>query len=157
MPRWPQQTAEERFWAQVDKNGPVPARRPELGPCHIWTGPTQRNGYGRFGLGRRVDGQMLAHRYAFSLQAELGTDEELDHLCRNRSCVRSSHLEVVTHRVNMLRGDTIAARNASRTHCPQGHAYAGANLYIDPRGDRQCRACRREACRRSYARKKAAA
>lgn len=30
------QTYEQRFWAKVDKNGPVV--RPELGPCWIWTG-----------------------------------------------------------------------------------------------------------------------
>jgi hypothetical protein len=29
-------TLEERFWEKVDKNGPVPAHRPELGPCWVW-------------------------------------------------------------------------------------------------------------------------
>jgi hypothetical protein len=154
MPRWPIRTPEERFWGQVDKNGPVPVHRPELGPCHVWTGPTHRNGYGTFSLGSRTAGRQLAHRYAFAIEAPLGDEEELDHLCRNRPCVRQSHLEIVTHQVNMLRGDTIAARNASRTHCPQGHAYAGADLYIDPRGHRQCKPCRRAACRKSYANRK---
>jgi hypothetical protein len=146
-----------RFWEKVAKNGPVPAHRPELGPCWLWTGPTHRNGYGTFSLGSRAAGRKLAHRYAFALETTLRDDEELDHQCRVRNCVRRSHLEVVTHQVNMLRGDTIAARNAARTHCPQGHPYAGPNLYVDPRGNRQCRTCRRAACRKSYAKKKAAA
>ena len=31
-----------------------------------------------------------------------------------------------------------------KTHCPQGHEYAGTNLYISPRGSRICRTCMRE-------------
>lgn len=38
--------------------------------------------------------------------------------------------------------------NAAKTHCPQGHPYAGDNLYISPQGYRQCRACGRESARR---------
>lgn len=30
-----------------------------------------------------------------------------------------------------------------KTHCPQGHPYAGENLFIDNRGRRNCRICRR--------------
>lgn len=36
--------------------------------------------------------------------------------------------------------------NASKTHCPRGHPYAGENLLIR-QGRRYCRACRREAAR----------
>ncbi|MET8278291.1 HNH endonuclease signature motif containing protein [Micromonospora sp. NPDC005174] len=32
-----------------------------------------------------------------------------------------------------------------KTHCPSGHPYAGANLYVDTHGRRQCRTCRRAA------------
>jgi|SRR5580658_5854190 hypothetical protein len=28
-------SVEERFWSKVDKNGPVPSHRPELGQCWI--------------------------------------------------------------------------------------------------------------------------
>jgi hypothetical protein len=35
-----------------------------------------------------------------------------------------------------------AARRRTKTHCPHGHALAGDNLYINPRGNRECRACR---------------
>jgi hypothetical protein len=37
-----------------------------------------------------------------------------------------------------------------KTHCPQGHAYEGENLYVTPAGERKCRACTREANRRAY-------
>lgn len=30
----------------------------------------------------------------------------------------------------------------AKTTCPKGHPYAGSNLYINPRGHRECRACR---------------
>lgn len=43
---------------------------------------------------------------------------------------------------------------AVKTHCPKDHPYDGENLYIDSRGHRQCRECRREAVRRQQARKR---
>jgi hypothetical protein len=52
-------------------------------------------------------------------------------------------LEAVTHRENMLRGDTPNARALTQTHCVNGHPYTEANTYIDPtHGTRSCRACR---------------
>jgi hypothetical protein len=46
---------------------------------------------------------------------------------------------------------------ASRTHCPQGHEYAGDNLYVYPDGARRhCRECGRADSRRYRARKRAA-
>lgn len=128
----------ERFWSNVDKNGPLPERNPELGSCWVYQGYLN-NGYARFYLNQEV--YYLAHRYAYALEGELTTAEELDHLCRNRACVRRSHLEIVSHRENTLRGDTIAARNAAKTHCPAGHLYSGDNLVISRDGSRECKAC----------------
>ena len=31
-----------------------------------------------------------------------------------------------------------------KSHCPQGHSYTVENTYVDPRGGRQCRTCKRE-------------
>ncbi|MFI2348057.1 HNH endonuclease [Streptomyces sp. NPDC019443] len=69
---------------------------------------------------------------------------ELDHLCRVRACVRADHLEAVTHRENTLRGDTIPARRAIKTHCLRGHPYNTENTYRSPKNHRSCRSCRRE-------------
>lgn len=44
----------------------------------------------------------------------------------------------------------------SATHCPQGHPYSGPNLYIDFRGHRQCRVCKRASGRRALEKKRAA-
>lgn len=47
--------------------------------------------------------------------------------------------------------------NASREFCPQGHPYAGDNLYVYPgRPHRGCRACRREHARNHAKRREAA-
>lgn len=34
-------------------------------------------------------------------------------------------------------------QNVSKTHCPKGHPYLGENVYIDPKGNRRCRECKR--------------
>ncbi|MFZ2529632.1 MAG: HNH endonuclease signature motif containing protein [Rhodococcus sp. (in: high G+C Gram-positive bacteria)] len=75
----------------------------------------------------------------------------IDHLCRVRHCVNPAHLEPVTNRENTLRGDCVDAnreRSLSRTHCKHGHELTPKNTYIDPRGYRECRTCRRAAERR---------
>jgi hypothetical protein len=68
----------------------------------------------------------------------------VDHLCRNRACVCPDHLEAVTLRTNLLRGDTVTARNSTVAACPKGHLYSGDNLRTDDNGWRHCRSCKRE-------------
>ena len=134
-------TTEERFWAKVDKNGPIPQFRPDLGPCWLWTGRTDKRGYGSF---RCFNHTSTAHRWAYMLFVGSIADElEVDHLCRITSCVNLSHLEPVTSRENMLRGFSPATANAKATHCPRGHPYDLFNTYLY-KGHRHCVACKRE-------------
>ena len=108
-----------RFWAKVDKCGPIPAHRPELAPCWIWTAGLQ-HGYGCFWSGSIKTRR--AHRIAYEAQCgPLSPGLVLDHLCRERRCVNPAHLEVVTDRENILRGEGTGARFARRTHCKRGH------------------------------------
>ena len=54
------------------------------------------------------------------------------------------HVEPVTTRENLLRGETLAAANVAKTHCPQGHAYTNNNILWKRGGrTRACRECNR--------------
>ena len=130
-----------RFWEKVNKDGPVPASRPELGPCWMWLAGTFSRGYGVFQWHNKA---RLAHHFVYEkLRGPVPKGLELDHLCRNTSCVNLSHLEAVTHRENVLRGDGVAAHRARQTHCKRGHALTEENVYLYPRGgNRACRVCR---------------
>jgi hypothetical protein len=107
--------------------------------CWEWRGSRLVSGYG---LLVNADGSLLAHRVVYELLVgPIPDGMELDHLCRNPSCVRPSHLEPVTHAENTRRGNA-GKHQASRTHCPQGHEYTAENTYVH-NGRRNCRACRR--------------
>lgn len=123
---------EARFWTKAAHSD----------GCRLWTGPLTRDGYGRF----QVDGRLvLAHRWAYEhWVGPIPEGLEIDHLCRVRNCVWPEHLEPVTHLENVRRG----VRPPLKTHCPQGHEYAGDNLYVNPAGYRECRTCSRAATRR---------
>jgi hypothetical protein len=86
----------ERFWAKVNKDGPVPAGRPELGKCWEWTGHRKKEyGYGIFSTGHTSSA--LASRFIYELEmGPIGRGLELKYLCENKSCVRTSHLSIVT-------------------------------------------------------------
>ena len=129
--------------------------------CWLWTAHVNASGYGTFG----VDGHsQLAHRVSYFLHVGAIPDgKQLDHLCHtadlscvggttcpHRRCVNPAHLEPVALTENIFRSpNTRASINASRTHCPQGHAYDEANTYLmaNP-GNRMWRACR--ACRAAH-------
>src|SRR5207248_947904 len=124
--------AEARFLAKIDKTD----------GCWLWRGERPRGLYGRFKSGGR---RVSAHRWAYEhWRGPIPEGLLIDHLCRNPGCVTPAHLEPVTQRTNLLRGDTFQARNVAKTHCPQGHPYDEANTYPVPQGGgRGCLTCRR--------------
>lgn len=107
--------------------------------CWIWRGSTSTVGYGQFHVWGRL---VTAHRFVYELY--VGPIPEglvLDHLCRNRQCVNPAHLEPVTHRINILRGEGAGARNAAKEECPRGHPLTPENVRPSPRGFRRCSTC----------------
>lgn len=106
--------------------------------CWLWTGLLNRDGYGKFSVG----GWKLAHRVAFATLRGY-EPKQLDHLCRVRCCVNPAHLEEVDNRTNSLRGVGACARNARKTHCPNGHPLVIGNLRraAAARGWRGCLTC----------------
>lgn len=133
---------QRRFWAKVDRSGPVPDSKPEIGGCWLWVASCQPSGYGQIRRGKTT---ALAHRVAYELLVgPIGDGLDLDHLCRVRSCVNPAHLEPVTRRENARRG----LRGVLLVACPKGHPYSDQNTYICPDGSRRCRTCHRIEMRR---------
>jgi hypothetical protein len=125
--------------------------------CWIWLGAIlKRSGYGRITVTRWSpsdasldDGprrkNVLIHRHIYELVNNTKIPDGLvcDHLCRVRSCVNPRHIDIVTQRVNSIRG----AGASLKTHCPFGHPYSGDNLFYQKgtsgHPHRMCRECSR--------------
>ncbi len=144
----------DRWWAKVDKDGPLPTYAPFLGCCWCWLGKPNKLGYGAIQVDHR---SRPAYRVGYELLVGPVPDGlVLDHLCRVPICVRPSHLEPVTQAENALRGYGIMAEYARKTVCVNGHPLVGpdARLYDDPRG-RVCIPCHNANQRALYRKRKA--
>lgn len=123
----------ELFWKRVERGG--------ANECWPWTGSTTWDRYGLFSWGEPggKTGHGRPHRLAYQLLVgPIPEGLTLDHLCRNRVCCNPAHLEPCTRLENYKRG---IHKETTKTHCPQGHEYAGWNLIVTNKGHRRCRAC----------------
>lgn len=85
-------STEERFWFHLNK-----VEFTE--DCWVWVGAKDGEGYGLFSMGKRC---ARAHRMAYELSyGSIPAGKVIDHICRNKSCVKPTHLRVVTQKQNL--------------------------------------------------------
>jgi hypothetical protein len=120
----------------------------ELQPdgCRLWTGATNRAGYGRSKGNGSAKGETYVHRIVYALTiGPIPEGLDVDHdchnrdkscrdgsVCRHRRCGEPTHLRAATRAQNRA--------DARRSHCRYGHP-------MDSRR-RNCLVCNREAQRR---------
>ena len=137
---------EEARFAKSTRRGEPSSYRPDLGPCLIYTGADNGNGYGQFAYNGKNG---YAHRYAWErVHGPIPDDLTVDHLCRVRCCVEVTHMELVTAVANYLRGV------AAWTMCRSGkHERTPENTYLHGRR-RLCAECRKDRHREAGARRR---
>ena len=105
-PQWNAPEVVDRFWSQVEQNGPYATGFDQPTRCWMWQGRTDAQNYGVLSVGRF---RMSAHRYSYRLHLGRTPWSVVDHLCHSysrdcrggplcphRLCVNPEHLEVVT-------------------------------------------------------------
>ena len=114
---------------------------PDLAGCWVWIASKNPQGYGWTTFKNR---SYLAHRAVYELLVGPIPDGlQCDHLCLNKSCVNPAHIEIVTAKVNTLRGTNPCAISAKKTHCIHGHEFTPANTYRGVANRRDCLTCKR--------------
>jgi hypothetical protein len=118
--------------------------------CWEWTGK-RINGYGQVFAGGTM---VYVHRLAYTVfVGEIPDNHDLDHyLWPDGDCIGppcALHTRPATRRENTLRSAGFTSWNLAKEHCPAGHPYSGDNLYLNKKGYRDCRTCRRARKRRS--------
>jgi HNH endonuclease len=99
---------EIRLWARVDKTD----------DCWNWTGNLQSSGYGVITENRK---SYVVHRLTYTwVKGPIPVGLEIDHLCRNKRCVRPDHLEAVTHGENVRRAKVYKCQDPSHHRSDDG-------------------------------------
>jgi hypothetical protein len=130
-----------RLWSQVDRRSPD--------ECWPWTGRIDDKGRAAW----QVGATKTARPYRMAYELEVGPIPDgmtLDHLCHtndpscygdsscpHRRCCNPAHLEPVTAEENSSR------RKHRSDTCKRGHTFTPENTYINTKGHRVCRICKR--------------
>lgn len=135
------------------------ARTYPIGGHLIWTGRTDRDGYGRCKVKKHWK---PAYRHAWELTyGPIPNGMHVLHRCDTRPCVNPAHLFLGSNEDNLRdareKGRIPPARTPKpprpeQTSCPNGHTYSDGSFHRDPRGIRRCHVCRRAKEKRKAAR-----
>lgn len=111
-------------------------------PCWQWTAYIDKDGYAKVHINKK---NYRAHRWIWEFErGPISKELEIDHLCRNRACQNTDHMELVTNLENTRRGN--ACYNRYKIECLRGHPYSGTNLYLELHSEgikRRCKICRK--------------
>ena len=148
--------AEERFLAHLSIAGED--------DCWLWTGATDKRGYGKFGASSRKDDSgvwrykiVYTHRFAYEMfVGPIPQGLTIDHLCRVTTCCNPRHLEAVTLAVNINRARPCAVVCKSGRHSMKDPTNV-IRRYDRPTIEGSCRACNNESQRRRAKAKREAA
>ena len=141
-----------RFWKQVDIKGE--------NDCWNWKGKGTKKGYARFFFNHK---SKLIHHFMLFMTGKYISkidryEKCTDHLCRNPRCVNPKHLEIVSFKENILRGNGITARKKRQKFCKRGHLLDKKHIVgwvWKHRGGRQCKRCGQDNQNKYRARKRA--
>lgn len=117
--------------------------------CFVSTYSLSSSGYAQ--VGWRIPGQpqrnnmTTAHRAAWSsANGQIEDGMTVDHLCKNRRCVRVDHLRLISNFENARR---TSGRDWPLGTCINGHS--NDELFTEPSGRIRCRPCKRRTSQRS--------
>lgn len=126
------------------KKAPPPANSKVETDCWLWTGAKRNQlGYGAFSFFTPV--VLCSHRVTYQVfRGDILDGSILDHLCKVPACVNPWHLDPVTVKENVERGE------ATQFTCSYGHEFD----FIDRQGKRRCSICKNRRLREWRARQK---
>lgn len=114
------------------------------GDCFLWQGKLSKNFYGKI-RGIKPKSEVYIHRISWEYHFGAIPDNlKVLHTCDIRNCWNPEHLFLGTQQINMA--DMLAKGRhyyKKRDECSKGHKYTIDTLYIDTKGRRNCKICRR--------------
>ena len=119
--------------------------------CWLFAGYKNEQGYGTISTYiNHKPGYQYAHRASYeTFVGAIPDGLVIDHLCKNRCCINPDHLETVTNRENIMRGEAVLSHKRI-THCPRGHEYTDINTVYSNRGWRICKTCKADRREKYY-------